>query len=260
MYKGSVISSLIPPPSSLRESAMSGPAQLFREIHRLRRFAQDLQEQIDRHPRLIQYQRVRLSQQEQAQHDNLEAIKKLQVSIRQKETTLKSTHAQVLKYEKQMETSSSTKEIEAFKHQITHALEACGKLEDEILNEMGEVEERQAKVPDLDKAVAQAREEFSRFEQAQNEKFADWKVQLAQTLAHLKEEEAKIPEKYRAQYDRTLAAMGVETMSPARGRICEACHTEMTIQSYHDLQQQHFITCKACGRILYFPETPGTPS
>jgi predicted nucleic acid-binding Zn-ribbon protein len=121
------------------------------------------------------------------------------------------------------------------------------------------VEERQAKVPDFEKAVAQVREEFSRFEKAQNEKLADWKVQLEQTQGRIKEEEAKVPGNVRSQYDRTLASMGVEAMSPARGRICEACHTEMTVQNYHDLQQQLFITCKSCGRILYLPETPGTP-
>lgn len=238
---------------------MSGPALLFREIHRLRRFAQDLQEQIDRHPRLLQFQRARLNQQEQVQHDNLDAIKKLQVSIRQKETTLKSTHGQILKYEKQMETSSSTKEIEAFKHQISHALEACQKLEDEILTEMTDVEDRQAREPDLEKGVAQAKEEFSRFEQAQNEKFAEWKVQLAQTQARIKEEEEKIPANTRSQYDRNVTALGVDAMSAARGRICETCHTEMTVQNYHDLQQHIFMTCRSCGRILYPAETPKTP-
>jgi len=248
-------------PSSfiLPRNAMSGPALLFREIHRLRRFAQDLQENIDRHPRLIQAHRTRLNQREQAQHENLEAIKKLQVSIRQRETTLKATHGQVLKYEKQMETSSATKEIEAFKHQISNSLAICTKLEDEILAEMTEVEERQAKMPEFDKAVSQAREEFSVFEKVEDKKFAEWKTLLAQTQARLKEEEVKIPEQYRAEYDRTIIALGVEAMSAALGRICEACHTEMTVQNYHDLQQQLFMTCRACGRILYLPETPGTP-
>ncbi len=238
---------------------MSGPATLFREIHRLRRFAQDLQENVDRHPRLIQAHRNRLTQREQAQHDNLDVIKKLQVSIRQKETTLKSSHAQVLKYEKQMETSSVTKEIEAFKHQISNSLAVCTKLEDEILAEMTEMEERQAKIPELDRAVAQVKEEFAVFEKAENEKLAQWKSSLAQTQARLKEEEAKVPENYRRHYERNVIALGVEAMSPAHGRICEACHTEMTMQSYHDLQQQLFVACRSCGRILYLPEVPGTP-
>jgi predicted nucleic acid-binding Zn-ribbon protein len=238
---------------------MSGPALVFREIHRLRRFADDLQENIDRHPRMIQVARARLTQREQGQHDNLETIKKLQVSIRQKEATLKSSHAQILKYEKQRETAASTKEMEAFKHQIANGLEEAGKLEDQILAEMTEVEERQGRIPEFDKDVAQAREEFSRFEAAQNEKFADWKKQLEQTKTRLKEEEAKIPDKFRDQYTRTVTSMGVDAMSPAHGRVCEACRTEMTLQNYHDLQQQLFITCKACGRILYTPETPSVP-
>ena len=55
---------------------MASTAELMREVHRLRRFARDLQEQIDRAPRQLLGQKAKLTRQEDAARDNQEAIKK----------------------------------------------------------------------------------------------------------------------------------------------------------------------------------------
>jgi predicted nucleic acid-binding Zn-ribbon protein len=239
---------------------MSGPALIFREIHRLRRFARDLQEQIDRSPRQVKAQQARVARQEEAQRENLDAIKHLKVSTHAKETQLKGTHTQIARYKGQMDTASSTKEMDALKHQIATAEAAGLKLEDEILAEMAEAEERTARVPELEKAVQQVREEYARFEKAQNDKLADWKTQLEQTLAQLKQAETGIPDSIRTQYNRIIAAMGPDGFSVVRGRICEACATTITAQNNQDLLTHQFVTCPACGRILYPPQEPGHPA
>jgi predicted nucleic acid-binding Zn-ribbon protein len=239
---------------------MSGPAPLFREIHRLRRFAGDLQEHLDRAPRTLRLQKEKVTRQEEAQKENLEAIKRLKIDIHEKEVSLKSTHGQIAKYIKQMDTAASTKEMEAFKHQIAAARESSNKLEDEILAAMADMEERTAQVPVLEKAVQQAHEDFKRFETGHNEKTADWRTQLEQTQTKLKEVESQLPEDVRGQYNRIVAAMGADGLSATRGRTCVACATEITAQNYQDLKLQRFVPCKACGRILYPPEEAPVPS
>src|SRR5947209_6767015 len=109
---------------------MSGPALIFREIHRLRRFARDLQEHINRSPIQVKAQQARVAKQEEAQRANLDALKHLKVSIHQKETSLKAFHTQIARYRTQMDTASSTKEMEALKHQIQSAEANGAKLED----------------------------------------------------------------------------------------------------------------------------------
>jgi uncharacterized protein len=238
---------------------MAGPALLFREIHRLRRFARDLQEQIERHPRLLKIQQAKVARQEEAQRDNQEAIKKLKVSIAQKELTLKTSNGQIAKYQKGMETASHAKEMEAFKHQIATTQAQCKQTEEEIFAEMTEMEERSARLPELEQAVRQVREEYATFEKAQAEKHADRVLQLQQTLTQLKEIEKDIPDTIRSQYLRTIASMGADGLACARNRICEACRTQITLQSQQDLQQHMYVTCSACGRILYPPETAPDP-
>jgi predicted nucleic acid-binding Zn-ribbon protein len=39
-------------------------------------------------------------------------------------------------------------------------------------------------------------------------------------------------------------------------RICTACRTQITSQTYDKLLMNRFVACRACGRILYLPETP----
>ena len=83
-------------------------------------------------------------------HDNL---KHLKVSQHEKETTLKATHQQIAKYEKQLDTAASKKEFDALQTEIAHAKGKCAALEDEILSTMGEIDDRTAEIPVVEKAL-----------------------------------------------------------------------------------------------------------
>src|SRR5690242_3069240 len=109
---------------------MPGPAVLFREIHRLRRFAHDLQEQIDRAPRQQKAQQAKVARQEELYRQAQDAIKHLKVDIHSKEVTLKTTHGQIAKYQKQLNEAESKKEYDALQHEINDARTACQRLEE----------------------------------------------------------------------------------------------------------------------------------
>jgi predicted nucleic acid-binding Zn-ribbon protein len=233
---------------------MSGPAVLFREIHRLRRFAHELQEQIDRLPRQQKIQQTKVARQEESLRQAQDALKHLKVDIHSKEGTLKATHGQIAKYQKQLNGAESKKEYDALQHEISDAKTACARLEEEILEALGQSEEKSAQLPELEKAVRQAKEEQAQFESAMQERLASYQAQLAQTRQQLQEREAVLPANLRAQYERVVAAMGHEALSSVQGQSCAACYTEITAQQYNELQQELFVPCKSCGRILYLPE------
>ncbi len=233
---------------------MSGPAVLFREIHRLRRFAHELQEQIDRLPRQQKAQQTKVARQEESLRQAQDALKHLKVDIHSKEGTLKSTHGQIAKYQKQLNGAESKKEYDALQHEISDAKAACARLEEEILEALGQSEEKTAQLPELEKAVRQAKEEQAQFESAMQERLASYQTQLTETRQQLQEREAVLPANLRAQYERVVAAMGHEALSSVQGHSCAACYTEITAQQYNELQQELFVLCKSCGRILYLPE------
>jgi len=233
---------------------MAGPAVLFREIHRLRRFAHDSQEQIDRLPRQQKAQQAKVTRQEEILREAEEAIKHLKVDAHGKEVTLKTTHGQIAKYQKQLNEAGSKKEYEALQHEINEARATCARLEEEILNDLAASEDKTAELPQLKEAVRQAKDEYAKFEAGMQERQAGLQTQLAEAQQQLKDKEGEIPDDIRTSYGRIVAAKGPDALSPIHGRTCAACYTEITAQQYNELQQELFVQCKSCGRILYLPE------
>jgi len=233
---------------------MPGPAVILREIHRLRRHARDLQIEIDRGPQALKAQQAKVGRQEELVKEAHETIKRLKVQIREKEVTLRSKVQQIAKHEKQLNEATAKKEYDALRAEINAEKRAVSELEDDILNDMGESEELTAKLPELEKAVGEAKESAARFEQENEGRQAGFDEQLKQANQSLKEIEATLPEDILPIYERLLARMGEDAMSAIQGRTCIACYTEITAQTYNQLLQSQFVACMNCGRILYLPE------
>jgi predicted nucleic acid-binding Zn-ribbon protein len=233
---------------------MSGPAEIIREIHRLRRFARDLQEQIDRGPKQLKAQQTRVARQEEAQREAQDALKKLKVQVHEKETSLKTTHALIVKHKGQLNAAASKKEYDALAHELATEQARFTQLEDEILAGMAEIEERTAQLPELEKGVQAARAEYKKFEAGAAERQVDLTRQLNETTAKLKEVEPTIPAEVRTNYNRIVAGLGADAFAAVADRNCGACNTAITAQQYTELLMRSFVLCKSCGRMLYLPE------
>ena len=89
---------------------MPAPAVILREIHRLRRFAKDLQTKIDQGPRTLKAQQARVARQEDILRQAQEGLKRLKVTIHDKEVTLRTALQQITKHEKQQNEAASKKD------------------------------------------------------------------------------------------------------------------------------------------------------
>ena len=232
---------------------MSGPASLFREIHRLRRYARDLQEQLDRIPRQLKAFQVRCQKKEEDLRATQDLIKKFKVTASEKEKAIKSKQAQITRYEEQNNQVASKKEYDALQLEIAAARTQRDKLEDEALQALSDCDDREQQLPALEKALADAREEIARFEAQTNPRKTDLQTQLNQAQKELQALEAEIPDELRPQYNRTISSLGADGMALVTDRNCTACHTEIIPQSQTDLESDQFVVCNSCGRILYLP-------
>jgi predicted nucleic acid-binding Zn-ribbon protein len=239
---------------------MSGTASLFREIHRLRRFSRDLQEQLDRIPRQRKAYQAKQAAREQALKDEQEAVKKLKVLASDKEKQLKGKGDALDRYTRQQNEVTTRKEHEALMLEMAHARDTIAKLEDEILAAMSESEERGAKLPELEKAVAAVKEEVAKFEADVGKRKADLDKQLVEAQAQLKEAEAKVPRDLKPQYQRTVSSLGADGFAVVRDNACTECNTEIIRSMELNLLNDEFVVCKSCGRILYLPEGAATPA
>ncbi|MFQ3649997.1 MAG: C4-type zinc ribbon domain-containing protein [Gemmataceae bacterium] len=232
---------------------MAGPAPLFREIHALRSYAHSLKEQLDRLPRQLKAQQARQLAAENALKAAQERVRQLKVEATSKEKTLKTKGELLARYEDQLSSIQSKKEFDAKQLEIAFTKTEIAQLEDEILQALSDGETEAARLPELEKALASVSAEVAKFEAELAPKKALWEAELASTQAKLKELEPGIPKNVRAAYDRTVASMGHDGFASVQEQVCGGCRVEITVQMQNELEDDQFVMCRSCGRILYLP-------
>src|SRR5579871_4607081 len=169
---------------------MPGPAVILREIHRLRRHAKELQNEIERGPRLLKAQQTKVVKQEEILREAQDALKHLKVAIHEKEVTLRGKNQEIAKHERQLNEATAKKEYDALKAEIASEKRMCQKLEDDILSDMALSEEKAAQLPELEQAVQRAKDEVARFDAANQARIADLTKELTQVRENLQAVEA----------------------------------------------------------------------
>jgi len=234
---------------------MPGPATILRELHRLHRHAEDLRTQINRGPLTITAHQEKTAKLDELLHQAQNSIKKLKVTLHDKEVSLKAQQQVVAKHEKQLNEVSSRKEYDALRSEIENDKKACTKIEDAMLEVMEEIETRNLQIPEYEKSVKKGKEDTAKViddVQTRRNEFTD---RLNEALKSIREVETSLPDDVRALYERLVGARGDSAMSAVQGRTCTACYTEITAQNHNDLLQEKLVLCKSCGRILYLTES-----
>lgn len=236
---------------------MAGPAPLFREIHRLRSFIHDLEEQLGRLPRALKARQATLTRHSEALTQAQETIKSLKVTTATNEKSIKSKTEAIARFEGQLGGIQSKKEYDAKQLEIAFAKAEISKLEEGALEAMEQAETLTATLPELEKAVALAREEARQFEAEMEGRRATWQAELGRAKAKLAEAEPKIPRDVRTVYEKAVQSMGHDGFAEVSGRTCGGCQGDITVQDRYQLEAEQFLMCN-CGRILYLPETKPT--
>lgn len=227
---------------------------IMRELHRLRKHAHDLRDQIERAPRSVEIQRAKVAREEKALKEAKDALLNQKKKNMDNELTLKSTHAEMVKKRAYLNAVADAKAYKALDTEIKAATGLYARLEEEILNGMAAVEEQSAKVPGMEAALAKLKDDFTAFQSTAGERVAAHRQLLEQALAKLKEVEATVPEDVRATYTKLTSVRDQDGLAAVQGKTCVGCATEITSQMQNDLRSGRLVLCKSCGRILYLAE------
>jgi uncharacterized protein len=227
---------------------------VLREVHRLRKFLRDLQNEIDGLPRLKKAHEAKLARQEQNLKSAQDAIKHLKAANHEREVSLKSTHQQLQKYEKQMPDMKSPKEIEGKQTEIAAAKAGIAQLEEQILAGITDIEDASAKIPALEQAVKKAKADFAAFEADSKERHERLLREKQGAEKELKTTEVHLPPIIQTTYQRLVAAHGADALAVVTARICGHCLTSVTEQNLNELKQGRLLYCNTCGRVLYLPQ------
>lgn len=226
----------------------------LRECHRLRKHLKNIQEEIDRGPRVLKAHQTRLSQEEQAHKDHHEAIKKLKLRQKDDEGTLKQTEGRLAKLEDQLTGIVNSKEYDAKQSEIRQAKEKRSALEDAILATMTELEEKTNQVPAVEKQWADAQAEFARSQEEAKERLVQLQQEQVAAREELARQEAALPPAVKPKYDYLVKNHGPDAMAAVRDKTCQGCRTVLTQQRMIDLQSGNFLQCPQCGKMLYLAE------
>ena len=232
---------------------MAGPATVFREIHHLRTFLHDLQENLDRQPRAHKAQLARLAKAEADLAVLVDGVKNAKVTAASKEKALKAKHDLIARYEDQLGGLQAKKEFDAKKLEIAFAQAECTKLEEEAFAAIEEAEALAPRIPDVEKALAAAKADVQRFEGEMATRKALWQKEMAEAQTKLKEVEPLVPATHKQAFDKAVKTMGHDAFAEVEGRSCGGCQGEMTLQQRLTLESGGYGMCPTCGRILYLP-------
>jgi predicted nucleic acid-binding Zn-ribbon protein len=226
---------------------------LLRDIHRLRRHIRELKNEVANLPRVKKAHEAKVAKQEKALKDAQDLLKKLKSTNNDREVSLKSTHQQLQKYEKQLNDMTTPKEVAAKQTEIAAAKTHIGELEEQILVGMTEIDDQTPKIPPLEEALKKAKAEFATFESEFKEREERLQREAKLATEELKKQEPLIPAAHRPQYDAIIKAFDADALAGVkeRDRVCGNCLTAITVQAITELMKFHFVTCGNCGRMLY---------
>lgn len=227
---------------------------VLKELHRLRKLIRDAHAEIERAPKVLKAHQTRLANQEKALVDAKDALKHRKADVLTGEATIKSLNQSLAKHEKQLDTLTDPRQVEAKQHDIANTKESIAKTEDDVLTALSDVDERTAKIPELEAAVTKAKADFAIYEKDSAERLVRLKEEVKTATAALAAEEAKMPASMRGTYDRLVKAHGADALAVVENQNCAHCRLGVTQQQMSDLlKSTEFHTCRSCGRILYLP-------
>jgi predicted nucleic acid-binding Zn-ribbon protein len=226
----------------------------LREIHLLHERVRDIRQHMDQGPRQLKKYQAKIENQQKRLADLHDEIKHLKVSIRDKEAELKANEQKIARYEQQRNTAGSKKEYDALLLEIANQKRLDSKIEDEILEKMGLVDEKTAQIPEYEKSLKAAQDEARKVADELTAQRPDWDKRLADAQAALQALEAQLSADQRAVYDRLVKAYGPDALAAVRDGTCTGCNIELTPQGRQNLDRDLITTCKNCGRLVYLPE------
>jgi predicted nucleic acid-binding Zn-ribbon protein len=178
------------------------------------------------------------------------------------ELDLKSREAHIEKLRSQQQNAKNNKEYQAFLIEINTEKLDKGKIEDELMKFMEQVEIGQKEVAELSTQLHAEQAKLEKMKHESGEKLASLQSEIDALRAPREQAYKLVPPAARDMFDRLAERHDGEAMSaiskPDRRReeyICSACNMDLVIDVYNKLHSRdELVICPNCRRILYIPE------
>ncbi len=232
--------------------------KLFQADRKLR----EAQERLDAASKDVRVQERRANELAEKQKLAQSRLIESQSSAKQVELDLKTRDAHIEKLRTQQQNAHNNKEYQAFLVEINTEKVDKGKIEDELIKLMEQVEKGQAEVKDLTAQLDGERAKLATLKQEIGGKLAALQGEIDSLRPGREQAAAAVAPKARDIFERLAEHHEGEALSPItkpdRRReeyMCGACNMELVVDVYNKLHSRdELFFCPSCRRILYIPE------
>jgi hypothetical protein len=183
--------------------------------------------------------------------------------IDRQELELRSREEHIARLRTQLSQVKTNREYQAMITEIQSLEADISRLEEAVLEAMGETDGLSAELERLRGLAEAARREVTAVEQAVAQEGQVLEGQIAEVQRRRGEVTALLTPEHRAIYERLRAGLPGRVVVSVEGGDCQGCHMPLTPQTLSELLvNKALLTCHRCGRILYLAENweaPETP-
>lgn len=162
-------------------------------------------------------------------------------------------------HEKQVEQAlyggaiTSPRELENLRRDAEYLKKRIGRLEEEALNLMEQLDDLTAKVAQGAADLEAFEQQWDKETRIAQEEYVALRTRLEELQAERARLRSLIPRRELALYDELRRSKGGKPLAPMQGRVCLMCH--VSVPSYKativEDSADAIATCEGCGRILY---------
>ncbi len=180
------------------------------------------------------------------------------------ELQIQEMEAKIDRFREQMNAVKTNKEYSALLIEVNTLKENRGKIEEEGLGELSKADELEAKITELDGAVADQEKMVGlaqkEEEQARSEigtRLSDLEGQRAAAAEEVPAEARQTFDRLAKMHDGEAMAVVIEEDRRHREYSCGGCYISVPIERVSSLlsSNEEVVVCPSCGRILFLDET-----
>jgi predicted nucleic acid-binding Zn-ribbon protein len=227
--------------------------ELLWELQKIDLGLKSIKEEKDRYPKemkkLDEKQKVE-SERVQKEKEKVESLEKTR---RQKEGQLSLEQEKIKRAEGRMSEVKTNKEYQALLSEIDAIKEANGRMEEEILQVMGEIDDLKRDLSKRERDVGVTLEKVEAERKELQEKMARdekvWDEQMERREVLSKQIESKLVKLYNTLKEKR---QGVGVVGVKR-ETCQGCFVNVPPQMFIEVQKNNaLVRCPHCNRILYW--------
>lgn len=235
----------------------------LKELFLLDKQVRGLRTRLDAATRRTELQKNKRDQLKQKNAELADQLKQSQAQANSLESQAKEKDQQITRHREQMNAVHSNKEYSALLVEVSTLKNDKGKLEDQALEQMTEVDaikqqqgDLQDKIQQQEKLVRQAQDEVDAARAEVGDK-------LDEVTADRDRAAAEVPEDVLSAFDRLAEAYDGQAMAEVeeqdRRRMeytCGGCYISLPVEHVNSLmlKPNEVVTCPNCHRILYIAE------